>query len=89
MMPSGGDGAVAGERLAERFEVGHLVHVKPAPCGKTSVAALASSLESEETRVAILQTVVMRLDDANESAVEEAHLMAGFDGGAKRFVQAQ
>ncbi len=51
------------------------------------MAAIASGLVGEQAWIAILQPIIVRFDEAQQSPVDEAHLTPGFDRGAERFMQ--
>ena len=74
------DSSAAGEGRVEQFNFGHALHRKLAPVWQCSAAALSRKLIGEEMHNALLNTVILRLHDANLVVIEkpqQAFLMDG------------
>ena len=61
----------AGEGLLQQFNFGHAPHHELAPVRQGAAAALARKLISEEVHSALLNAVILWLNDANLAVVEK------------------
>lgn len=74
------DSPAAGEGLVEQFNFGHVLHRELAPVRQCAAAALARELIGEEMHNALLNAVILWLNDANLVVIEkpqQAFLMDG------------
>lgn len=63
--------AAAGKGLVEQFNFGHALHGELAPVRQCAAAALARELIGEEVNSALLNAVILRLNDANLVVIEK------------------
>src|SRR5690242_1558407 len=65
------DRAAAGKSLLQQFKFGHALYHELAPVRQGAAAALARELIGEEVYSALLNAVILRLDDANLAVIEK------------------
>jgi len=65
------DSPAAGEGGVEQFNFGHALHRELAPVRQCAAAALARKLIGEEVHNPLLNTVILRLHDANLVVIEK------------------
>lgn len=65
------DRAAAGEGFVQQFNFGHAPHRELAPVRQCAAAALARKLIGEEVHSALLNAVILWLDDANLAVIEK------------------
>lgn len=65
LMPLRGHRSAAGETLVQQFKLGDFLYSKLAPVRKRTTAADASDLIGEKMRNAVLNAIILRLDNPN------------------------
>jgi len=65
------DRAAAGEGFVQQFNFGHALHCELAPVRQCAAAALTRKLIGEEVHSALLNAVILWLDDANLAVIEK------------------
>jgi len=65
------DRTAAGEGLVQQFNFGHALHGELAPVRQRAAAALARELIGKEVYSALLNSVILWLNDANLAVIEK------------------
>ena len=83
------DSPAAGEGRVEQFNFRHALHRELAPVRQCAAAALASKLIGEKVYNALLNTVILRLDDANLVVIEKPQQAFPVDGAQNELMNSR
>lgn len=83
------DSPTAGEGCVEQFNFGHALHRELAPVRQCAATALARKLIGEEVHSALLNTVILRLNDANLVMIEKPQQAFPMDGAQNELMNSR